>query len=62
MAAALIRRSAPSRAVVVVDIRPYRQHRGRLLHADRVYVGRLWTPLVRVRARRARAADGATEI
>ena len=62
MTAAIARRPAASRAVLLVDIRPYRQHRGHLLHADRVYLGRLWTPLVRVRVRRARAADGGTEI
>lgn len=62
MTEAIVRRSAASRAVLVVDVRPYRRHRGHLLYADRVYLGRLWTPLVRVRVRRARAADGATEI
>jgi hypothetical protein len=55
-------RSARSRAFLLVDVRPYRRHRGRLLHADRVFLGRLWTPLVRVRVRRARLADGGTEI
>jgi len=49
-------------SVVIFDPRPYRRHRGRLLHADRLFVGPVWTPLVRVRARIPRAADGGTEI
>jgi len=49
-------------AVFVLDPRRYRRHRGLLLHADRVFLGPVWTPIVRVRARLPRAADGATEI
>lgn len=53
-------RNPPS--LFVLDPRPYNRHRGRLLHADRVFLGSVWTPLVRVRARLPRASDGATEI
>lgn len=49
-------------ALFVLDPRPYTQHRGRLLHADRVFLGSVWTPVVRVRARLPRASEGATEI
>jgi hypothetical protein len=49
-------------ALFVLDPRPYNSHRGRLLHADRVFVGSVWTPLVRVRARLPRASEGSTEI
>ena len=55
-------RTATPRALLLVDFRRYRRHRGQLLLADRLYLGRLWTPVVRVRVRRARAADGGTEI
>jgi len=48
--------------LLVLDPRRYRRHRGRLLHADRVFLGAFWTPLVRVRARVPRASDGGTEI
>src|SRR3954464_4849435 len=48
-------------ALFVLDPRPYNSHRGRLLHADRVFVGSVWTPLVRVRARLPRASEGSTE-
>ncbi len=48
--------------MLIVDPRRYQRHRGYLLLADRVYLGRMWTPLVRVRARLPRAADGGTEI
>jgi hypothetical protein len=46
----------------VFDPRRYRRHRGSLLFADRVFLGSVWTPLVRVRARWPRASDGGTEI
>jgi hypothetical protein len=49
-------------AVFVLDPRLYAHHRGRLLHADRVFLGSVWTPVVRVRARLPRASEGATEI
>jgi hypothetical protein len=48
--------------MLVLDPRRYRRHRGHFLHADRVLIGGMWTPLVRVRARVPRACDGATEI
>lgn len=50
------------RSFVVVDVRGYRRHRGRWLIADRLYLRGWWTPFVRVRVRRPRAADGGTEI
>jgi hypothetical protein len=46
----------------IFDPRLYRRHRGRLIHADRVFLGNVWTPVVRVRARLPRASDGSTEI
>jgi hypothetical protein len=46
----------------IFDPRRYRQRRGQLIHADRVFVGPVWTPLVRIRARISRASDGGTEI
>jgi len=46
----------------VLDPRAYRSHRGFFLHADRVFLGPLWTPVVRVRPRLPRASDGGTEI
>lgn len=52
---------APS-SVFLFDPRPYRRHRGQFLYADRVFVGSVWTPFVRVRARLPRASDGGTEI
>jgi hypothetical protein len=51
-----------SRTVLLVDFRRYRRHRGRLLCVDRILLGGRWTPVVRVRWRHPRAADGATEI
>jgi hypothetical protein len=59
--AATLRRKTPP-SVVVFDPRRYRQRRGQLLMVDRVYVGPMWTPLVRVRLRQLRASDGATEL
>jgi hypothetical protein len=53
-------RKAPT--LLVLDPRPYRRHRGQFLYADRVFLGSVWTPVVRVRARLPRASDGATEI
>jgi hypothetical protein len=55
------RRHAPG-SVLLFDPRRYRQHRGQFLYADRVFVGSVWTPFVRLRARVPRAADGGTEI
>jgi len=55
------RRQKPP-SLFVLDPRPYTRHRGQLLHADRVFLGSLWTPVVRVRARLPRASDGGTEI
>jgi hypothetical protein len=49
-------------ALFVLDPRSYRRHRGQFLCADRVFVGSVWTPVVRVRARLPRASEGATEI
>jgi hypothetical protein len=46
----------------MLDLRRYRHHRGQLIHADRVFLGSVWTPVVRVRARLPRASDGGTEI
>jgi len=60
--AAAVHRVQRHRSVLVLDFRRYRRHRGRLLRADRVLLGGLWTPLVRVRVRHPRMADGATEI
>src|SRR5438270_10934028 len=48
--------------LLMLDPRRYRHHRGQLLCADRVFVGAVWTPVVRVRARLPRASEGATEI
>ena len=48
--------------IVVVDPRRYRRHRGYLLRAERIYLGPVWTPLVRVHTRLPRASDGGTEI
>lgn len=54
---------APSTAwqLVVLDPRPYALRVGPLLVRSRVRLGPLWTPLVRVRARLPRAADGGGE-
>ena len=49
-------------SLFLFDPRPYRQHRGQFLYADRVFLGSVWTPIVRVRPRRPRASDGGTEI
>lgn len=53
--------SAPGPQWVAVDLRPYRQHIGQFVVARRVTVRGMWTPLVVMRARRSRAADGGTE-
>ena len=50
------------RSLLVVDVRRYRSRRGAFLVAERMYLRGRWTPLVRVRLRRTRAADGGTEI
>jgi hypothetical protein len=57
-----LQRTQKHPALVIFDPRLYRRHRGRLIHADRVFVGPVWTPLVRIRARVSRASDGGTEI
>jgi hypothetical protein len=59
--AALLVRHEEAPSLFAVDPRRYRRHRGALLVADRVYVRGMWTPLVRVRARVARASDGGGE-
>ena len=51
-----------ARTLLLIDFRSYRRHRGRLLCADRLLFAGRWTPVVRVRIRHPRAADGATEI
>ena len=55
-------RDRVARSVVVIDFRRYQKHRGQFLCADRVKLVGRWTPMVRVRLRSPRAADGATEI
>jgi hypothetical protein len=55
------RKHAPG-SVFLFDPRPYRRHRGQFLYADRIFVGSVWTPFVRVRPRVPRASDGGTEI
>ncbi|HET6817773.1 MAG TPA: hypothetical protein VFH66_11160 [Mycobacteriales bacterium] len=55
-------RRQPARTVLLLDFRRYRTHRGQLLYADRILLAGRWTPVVRVRLRQPRAADGATEI
>jgi hypothetical protein len=57
-----LQRTQKQPAMVVFDPRRYRRHRGRLIYADRLFVGPVWTPLVRIRARLPRASDGGTEI
>lgn len=54
-------RHCAARTFLLIDFRRYRRHRGSLLCADRVLFAGRWTPVVRVRIRRPRAADGATE-
>lgn len=55
-------RGRPSRAFLAIDLRPYRHRVGEFFIADRVLLRGSWTPLVRVRVRHSRAADGSTEI
>jgi hypothetical protein len=55
----LRRRQPPT--LVVLDPRGYRSRHGAVLYADRVYLGGVWTPFVRVRVRQPRASDGSTE-
>lgn len=50
------------RSVLILDPRRYRRRGGHLLYADRVLLGSLWTPFVRVRVRYPRASEGGTEI
>ena len=62
LAIAARREEGQARRWLVIDPRPYRCHVGEFLVARRVTVAGAWTPLVLVRARRLRAADGGTEI
>jgi hypothetical protein len=57
-----LQRTQKQPSLLVFDPRRYNRHRGRLLHADRVFLGGMWTPIVRIRARLPRASDGGTEI
>lgn len=50
------------RSVLILDPRRYRRRGGHLFYADRVLLGSLWTPFVRVRVRYSRASEGGTEI
>lgn len=55
-------RGPQARSLLFVDLRGYRRHLGRWIVADRMYLRGRWTPLVRVRVRVPRAADGGTEM
>ncbi|HVT21254.1 MAG TPA: hypothetical protein VHE57_07705 [Mycobacteriales bacterium] len=57
----IVRRRGRLREIIVFDPRRYGHYRSSLLVAERLYCWGLWTPFVRVRARRARGADGGTE-
>jgi hypothetical protein len=60
--AALPPRTRQQPSFIVIDLRRYRHHRGQLLLADRLCLGSVWTPFVRVRTRLPRASEGGTEI
>lgn len=62
LVAALAHRRRQQPSLIVIDPRRYRHHRGQLLLADRLCLGSVWTPFVRVRTRLPRASEGGTEI
>lgn len=57
-----LRERPPSLLLLVLDPRRYRRRVGHLLVAERLLLAGRWTPLVRVRVRQLRYADGGTEL